>query len=76
MRDRLLHAPALVDVDHQRDVGADRLAHQADALDLLVGVRPSTAICVFIWRKPFFTRAAAASSTLSVGEVRISAPLA
>ena len=49
-RDRLVHAPALVDVHHQLDVGADHVAHHADALDLLRGVSPSTAICVFIWR--------------------------
>ena len=32
--DRLMHAPALIDVAHQVDVRADRLAHQARALDL------------------------------------------
>ena len=35
--DRLLDPPALVDVAHQLDVGADRLAHPPHALDLLGG---------------------------------------
>ena len=35
--DRLLDPPALVDVAHQFDVGADRLAHPPHALDLLGG---------------------------------------
>ena len=35
--DRLLDAPALVDVAHQLNVGSDRLAHPLHALDLLGG---------------------------------------
>src|SRR5213594_3663942 len=31
--DRVIHAPELVDVAHQVDVGADGVAHDADALD-------------------------------------------
>src|SRR5207249_6281641 len=31
--DRVVHAPQLVDVAHEVDVGTDRLAHDADALD-------------------------------------------
>jgi Transposase DDE domain len=35
--DRLVHAPALVDVAHQVDVRADALAHAPDALDFVPG---------------------------------------
>src|SRR2546422_3052634 len=31
--DRVVHAPQLVDVAHEVDVGTDRLTHDADALD-------------------------------------------
>ena len=54
----------------------DSIADDANAFDFLRSVKPSTAIWVLIWLYPFSTSAAAARSSLSVGVVRVSAPLA
>ena len=73
--DRLLGTPALVDVAHQLDVGADRLTDLDHPLDLDAGlVSPGSAIWVFISRQPLSLRVAAALTTRSSESSRISAP--
>ena len=54
--DGLVHAPELVDVAHEVDVGADGLAHDAHALDRRAPCVGSLPHCIFIWRKPMLTR--------------------
>ena len=75
--DRLLRPPALVDVAHQLDVGADRLADLTMRSTSMAGVvSPGSASCVFISRQPLSFSVAAALTTRSSDRPRISAPVA
>ena len=49
--DRLRHRQAVVGVDHQPDVGADRLAHRGDAADVELRIEPRP-IFILIAVKP------------------------
>ena len=62
--DRLLRPPALVDVAHQIDVGADRLADRRMRSTSMAGVvSPGRPSCVFISRQPCRFSVAAALTT-------------